>query len=238
MTQNEPNAASVRFDTRFVVSIDRFSRWRTLAFSWLDLLFKAGVWALLLWQLAFQVSEVKGGSMLDSFRPGDRLVIDKATSKLRSVRRGDVIVFRGLRETADGQLERADFIKRVIGLPGDTVATNWTEDEATGEFRHTVRVNGEQFDEISDARLTTDGIVDLFIRPEFSTNELTHGDFREERQVVVPKNRYFVLGDNRVQSRDSRVPGEFGDADGLVHRTDIIGVVRIRLMPWSRRRFY
>ncbi|MFH1377193.1 MAG: signal peptidase I [Planctomycetota bacterium] len=238
MTQKEPNALSIGFDTRFIVLPDRYSRWRLIAFSWLDLLFKAGVWALLLWQLIFQVSEVKGGSMLDSFRPGDRLVIDKATPKIRAVRRGDVIVFRGLRETMDGRVERADFIKRVIGLPGDSVDAFWSNDDETGIFRHTVRVNTVPFTETNEARLTTDGIVDLLIRPDFIGNGSDVGVVSEVRRVVVPENRFFVLGDNRVQSRDSRVPGEFGDIDGLVHRTDIIGVVRVRLMPWSQRRVY
>ena len=82
-------------------------------------LFKAAlevaVLAAALWLFVFQVSVVHGYSMGPTLEPGDRLVVDKLSYRLRDIRRFDVIVFGCPAQRG------TDYVKRVVGLPGETV---------------------------------------------------------------------------------------------------------------------
>ncbi len=136
-----------------------------------------------------QVSVVRGQSMQPCLRDGDRLVVDRLAYQLGGVARFDVVV---LRYPADPTV---DFVKRVVGLPGDRVRLR----------------GGALF--LNGRRL-----------PE------TFGPLRDHDDVperVVPLDHYFVLGDNRPVSCDSR---EFG----VVPRDLIKGKVRIRFWPIAR----
>jgi signal peptidase I len=88
---------------------------------------EVAVLAAALWLFVFQVSVVSGHSMDPSLEPGDRLVVDKISYHWRSMRRFDVVVFeRPRRRHVDGggtQVvgSNVDYVKRVIGLPGETV---------------------------------------------------------------------------------------------------------------------
>lgn len=109
---------------------------------------------------------IRGQSMQPTFVDGERVMLQKC---LYDIQRGDVIIFSSSLDPGK------DLIKRVVGLPGDTISVR-----SNGE----VIVNGESFPEeyIQRSRLP---------RPEFP-------------RVVVPPGSYFVLGDNRPQSQDSR----------------------------------
>jgi signal peptidase I len=111
---------------------------------------------------------VDGTSMEPSLHEGERVVVSKLAFRTAQPGRGDVVVFRF---PAD---QRLRFIKRVIGLPGETVAIH------DGQ----VLVNGRP-------------LVEPYLVDE------TLGDFPS---VKVPAGHYFVLGDNRPNSRDSRYP--------------------------------
>src|SRR5262245_18443375 len=131
----------------------------------------------------FQQSKIPSGSMEDTLLIGDYIMVNRyiyspATSALertllpaRDIRRGDVIVFK-FPETPE-----IDYIKRVIGLPGDTVEIR----------RGYVYVNGEKLDEpyVKDAYRQQDS------RDPFP----------------VPADNYWVMGDHRDRSADSRVWG-------------------------------
>jgi len=136
-----------------------------------------------------QISVVRGHSMEPSLHDGDRLVVDRVSYNLVDAQRGDVVVLRYPRNPA------VDFVKRIIGLPGDRVALR------DGQ----VLLNGApivlQFDWVAD-----------------------HQDMAE---VAVPDGNYFVLGDNRPISCDSR---EFG----LVAQELLKGRVRARFWPLDR----
>ncbi|MDD3661577.1 MAG: signal peptidase I [Candidatus Dojkabacteria bacterium] len=132
----------------------------------------AGAIVIFVYLFVASPHEVIGRSMEDSFWNGEYLLADKISYHLNSPNRGDVVIFK--------QTETDDYIKRVIGGPGDTV-----------EVRDgSVHVNGEPLDESEylDAGVYTDP-----------------GAFLKEGQVYsVPEGKYFVMGDNRNHSSDSR----------------------------------
>ncbi len=140
---------------------------------------------------------VRGASMEPTFLDGEYLVIDELSYRLREPERGEVIVFRY------PQSPSQFFIKRIIGLPGETV---------TVENGHVVIHNlqhpeGVVLDESSylDAAVRTGGNLTL----RLSATE------------------FFVLGDNREASSDSR-------SWGALPRDDIIGRVWLRAFPFTR----
>lgn len=119
--------------------------------------------------------EVLGRSMEDSFYNGEYLLADKISYMFREPQRGEVVIFK--------QTDTADYIKRIIGTPGDTV-------EVRDGFFY---INGKRLleDEYLDSSVYTDPGVFL----------------KEGRVFVVPDNKYFVAGDNREHSSDSRTFG-------------------------------
>jgi signal peptidase I len=111
------------------------------------------------------------------------LAIGRALLPVRSIRRGDIVVFKYPDEPD------RDFIKRVIGLPGETI-----------ELRNKkVYVNGKPLDE---------PYVHFLTPPSTEYQEVTSSDVREQfAPVTVPPDHYFVMGDNRDNSQDSRYWG-------------------------------
>ncbi len=152
-------------------------------------LFCGAAMILVLHLYVVQISVVRGHSMRPSLCDGDRLVVDRLAYELADVDRFDVVV---LRYPADPTI---DFVKRVIGLPGDRVRID----------RGTIYVN------------------DVPIAEAFAHV----ADWAVMRECVVPANSYFVLGDNRPISCDSR---EFG----VVGRELLKGRVRVCFWPLNR----
>ncbi|NTU46690.1 signal peptidase I [Candidatus Roizmanbacteria bacterium] len=121
-------------------------------------------------------NQVKGASMEPSFHSGDFIFTSKVTYKLRTPHRGDVVVFQA---PSNHDIE---YIKRIIGLPGDTIMVK----------EGTVYVNGSALKENYIAAATS----------------VWEGGFLKEAQpITVPADELFVMGDNRPHSSDSR---EFG----------------------------
>jgi signal peptidase I len=132
-----------------------------------------------------QVSIVRGNSMEPALHDGDRLVVDRVTYSLGEVHRGDVVVLRYPRNPA------IDFVKRVVGLPGDRIAMQ----------NGVLLVNGDVAEDFGRIR-----------------------DRQDIAEHEVPADHFFVLGDNRPISCDSR---EFG----LVPHNLLRGRVRMRFWP-------
>ena len=131
---------------------------------------------LFVYLLVLQPHKIKGGSMLPNFPDGEFLLTDKVTYRLGEPKRGDVIVFKPPLSEDD------EFIKRIIGLPGERVSLR----------NNKVYING---------KLLTEEYLD----PSLLT---TGGNFLSEGgEVVVPLGSYFVMGDNRSHSSDSRAWG-------------------------------
>ncbi len=132
----------------------------------------------------FQPNQVKGSSMYPTFKDGQFIFTDKISYRLGKPKRGEVVVFRSPKNPDQ------DFIKRIIALPGETVKISGGK----------VYVNGTQLNEANylDATVITG--------PE--------SYLAEDQEIVVPNGLYFVMGDNREHSSDSRdfgpvKPGEF-----------------------------
>ncbi len=140
-----------------------------------------------------QMFYIPSGSMLPTLQVGDRIVVDKLSYRLHAVGRGDVVVFR--RPPLE-HAPYADLVKRVIGLPGDTVASEGGR----------VYINGKPLAEPwlpQPVPLTTPS-------PAPQAFSLDH-------PYTVPAGEYFVMGDNRTDSEDSRYFGPI-PADLVVGR--------------------
>jgi len=132
---------------------------------------------LFVYLLILQPHKIKGASMTPNFPDGEYLLTDKVTYRFREPDRGDVIVFEAPTGT-DGE----EFIKRIIGLPGEEIQIS----------QGSVFVNRNELKE-------------LYIPTSSYT---ASGEFLPEiRSITVPDNSYFVLGDNRDHSSDSRAWG-------------------------------
>jgi len=157
----------------------------------------AVILALFIRTFVVQAFKIPTGSMEENLLIGDHLLVNKfifgpsasaverAVLPMASLKRGEVVVFKYPEEPD------RDFIKRVIGLPGETV-----------ELREKkVYINGTPLDE---------PYVHFLAPPRGGTefNEVTSYDVRERYgPVTVPPNQYFVMGDNRDNSQDSRYWG-------------------------------
>jgi signal peptidase I len=143
-----------------------------------------------------QAFKIPTGSMENNLLIGDHLLVNKfifgptplaigrALLPVRPIRRGDIVVFKYPEEP-----ER-DFIKRVIGLPGETIELK----------NKKVHVNGQPLEE--------SGYVHFLTPPSNDYQEVTSYDLRERfGPVTVPEDKYFVMGDNRDNSQDSRYWG-------------------------------
>jgi signal peptidase I len=141
-----------------------------------------------------QAFKIPTGSMENNLLIGDHLLVNKfvfaptltgaerALLPVRNIRRGDIVVFKYPDEP-----ER-DFIKRVIGLPGETLELK----------NKRVHINGQPLDEP----------YVHFLEPASEGQEVTSFDVRERYGPVrVPDGQYFVMGDNRDNSQDSRYWG-------------------------------
>lgn len=142
-----------------------------------------------------QRTEVIGTSMEYTLSDGDNLIVDKISYRFRNPQRFDIIVFPYQYK------EDTYYIKRIIGLPGETVQI-----DANG----TIYIDGEELEESYGREVIKD--------PGIAAEPITLGE-----------GEYFVLGDNRNASSDSRDPSV-----GNIKREDIIGRAWLRIYPFSR----
>ncbi len=140
-----------------------------------------------------QRTEVIGTSMVPTLEDGDQLITDKISYRFREPERFDIIVFPY--EPAD-----AFYIKRIIGMPGETIRI---EDGK-------IYVNGEVLKESYGYGYTE--AIDL-----------------EGKDLVLGEDEYFVLGDNREVSMDSR----YEDV-GKIHRKQLLGRAFLRIYPFNK----
>jgi len=134
---------------------------------------------------------VVGASMEPGLQEGQRLLINKVVYNFHPPERGDVIVFQ-----RDNQ--QMDYIKRIIGLPGESV-------------------------EIKNGTVYIHQNGKAFPLDEPYINDLSSDDFQGD---IIPENEYFVLGDNRNNSNDSR-------NGWTAKREDIIGKAWFKIWPPS-----
>ena len=138
-----------------------------------------------------QRTEVSGSSMETTLSDKDQLIVDKMTYRFRDPKRYDIVVFPYQYQ------DNTYYIKRIIGLPGETVQI----------LSGMVYIDGMRLD-------------------EHYGNEIMENPGIAEEPLTLGEDEYFVLGDNRNNSRASDV--------GLIHRKDLIGRAWIRVWPLSQ----
>lgn len=139
-----------------------------------------------------QTFVVQGKSMEPTYRNRDYLLVDKVSYRFSEPRRGQIAVFH------NPENRRVDFVKRIIGLPGETIA-------------------------ISDGKVL---INDNLLKEQYLSGIKTEA-FDEISEIRLSENEYFVMGDNRENSLDSR-------RIGPISRDDLIGHVFVRVLPAQR----
>jgi signal peptidase I len=166
--------------------------------EWVLLILGALTVALIIKTFLFQAFYIPSESMSPTLEKNDRVVVNKLSYRLHDVNRGDIVVFKAP-EGVDPTVK--DLVKRVIGLPGETI-------EQTGGR---IYVNGKRLKEpyLTDGAIAEPG-------PGFA-------------RIKIPKDSYWVMGDNRSNSKDSRL-----FPDHFIHKRDIVGRVFVRVWPLHR----
>ena len=138
-----------------------------------------------------QRTQVSGESMETTLSDGDHLIVDKISYRFNEPQRYDIIVFPYRLE------KNTYYIKRIIGLPGETV-------QVVDGY---VYINGVQLDE------------------HYGNDVMNEAGLAAEPLTLGP-DEYFVLGDNRNNSQDSRASNV-----GLIHRDELLGRAWVRIWP-------
>lgn len=167
--------------------------------------------AVLVKTLAFQAFYIPSESMVETLQINDRVLVNKISYRLGEPQRGDVVVFdrtpdtdesfvgalfRNLGESIGVRTPEADLIKRVVGLPGETIEIR----------QNTIFIDGVALEE----PYLEEGIRTTRMDP-----------------VTVPDDSYFVMGDNRPRSLDSR-------SFGTISHEEIVGKAFVIIWPTSR----
>ena len=142
-----------------------------------------------------QRTRVSGSSMETTLSNGDNLIVDKLTYHFKEPKRYDIIVFPYKYE------ENTYYIKRIIGLPGETV-------QIIDGYTY---INGEQL------------VGDIY------GAEVMEAAGIAAEPITLGEDEYFVLGDNRNHSSDSRDPSV-----GILKRKDLMGRAWIRIYPFDK----
>lgn len=142
-----------------------------------------------------QRTRVNGSSMEPTLQNSDNLIVDKLSYRFSDPERFDIIVFPFQYE------EKTYYIKRIIGLPGETVRI---------DYDGNIYINDEKLDESYG-------------------KEVMEDPGRAITEIELGPDEYFVLGDNRNDSSDSRI-----QAVGNIHRDDIIGRAWVRIYPFDK----
>jgi signal peptidase I len=202
--------------------------------------------ALVLRIFLFQPFTIPSASMEPNLYQGDYIIVSKYSYGYsrhsvpfsppifsgrvleRPAHRGDIVVFKLPRDN------RTDYVKRVIGLPGDHIQMK----------NGLLYLNGKQVPRTYVGTTKEDSgygfIRDIAVFREtlpggksYLTNDFgTDGELDNTQEFVVPEGHYFMMGDNRDNSSDSRVPPEAGGV-GYVPAENLVGKAQIILLSWN-----
>ncbi len=151
-------------------------------------------------------TKIEGSSMEPTLSNSDYLLVEKVSYRFTNPKRFDVVIFHAT--------EEKDYIKRIIGLPGETI--EFKDDQ--------LYVNGQYIEE----PYLTEAIIQ-------SNSQYTH-DFTLSEDIdgnyqTIPEGYYLVLGDNRPNSSDSRKGIK---SVGLISENDIVGKAMVVYWPFQR----
>src|SRR5947209_13695751 len=164
------------------------------AVEWVVIVVAALLAALLIKTFLLQAFYIPSDSMNPTLVQRDRVLVNKLSYHFHDVHRGDIVVFK--RPPGENDPTIKDLIKRVIGLPGDTV-------------------------EGRDGQIVINGRV---LHEPYTAKNSPMNDFTPRK---IPPGHYFVMGDNRSNSKDSRVFGP-------IAKSLIVGRAFIRVRPISK----
>jgi signal peptidase I len=170
----------------------RLPRLKHWLFDWTETIVVALVLALIIRAFFLQVFWIPSGSMEPTLDINDRIVVNKVTYFFRPPRRLEVVVFR---QVAAFDSTKKDLIKRLVGLPGETL-----------ELKN--------------------GIIYINNQPVAERHPI-HQDYANFGPLVIPPDSFFVMGDNRPESADSRYWG-------FLPKTNLIGPAFLRIWPLLR----
>ena len=170
-------------------------------FSWVREILTTALYLLTVLALTYlfiqyvgQRTHVNGDSMNVTLEDGDNLIVDKLSYRFKEPERFDIIVFPYQYQ------EQTFYIKRIIGMPGETV-------------------------QIIDGMVYIDGEM---LQEDYGKEIMQYAGSAEE-ELSIGEDEYFVLGDNRNNSSDSRDPSV-----GLIKEDQIIGKAFIRIWPLNK----
>lgn len=157
---------------------------------------------LVIYGLVVQPHKVSGQSMMSTLKDGELILTNKLVYRTRQPERGDVITFKAPIDP------KKDYIKRIIGLPGEKVEIN----------NNSVKIYNRKH---PDGFILNEDYLD--------SNQITEAGmaFREGESHIIPDNEYMVMGDNRLNSYDSR-------AWGPLKKSAIIGKAWFVYWPFDR----
>ncbi|MGG3495521.1 signal peptidase I [Peribacillus simplex] len=166
--------------------------------DWIKAAMIAFVIYILIRTFFFSSYDVEGDSMQPTLEDGNKLVVNKMSYQIQDINRFDIIVFHAN--------AKEDYVKRVIGIAGDHI--RYKDD--------CLYVNGEKVDEPYLEKYK-EGYPGQNFTGDFTLKELTG-------MTTVPKGKLFVMGDNRLESADSR---HFG----YIPVKNVVGKVDVRYWP-------
>ena len=182
-------------------NVEKTEKEKNELWEWTKALLIAFAIAAFIRYFLFTPIVVDGESMMPTLENGDRMIVNKFSYKIGEPKRFDIVVFHAP--------EQKDYIKRVIGLPGDYI--EYKDDQ--------LYINGKPYDE---------PYLDQY-KAEITEGNLTY-DFNlkdiDPSLDVIPEGYVFVMGDNRQYSKDSR-------HIGIVSIDEIIGNTSIVFWPLS-----
>jgi signal peptidase I len=175
--------------------------WTRSAVEWVLVIVGALAVAMAIKVTTVQAFYIPSASMEPTLQVGDRVLVNKWSYRLHDVNRGDIVVF-SRPPTEDSNIN--DLIKRVVGLPGETV---------TIDNNH-VMIDGQVLDE-------------PYLPAGTQTQAVGTEGCAPAKPCVVPDGEVFVMGDNRTNSKDSRYLGP-------IKESSIIGRAFVRVWPFTR----
>ncbi len=171
--------------------------------EWVIVIVGAILLALIVKVFLLQAFYIPSLSMYPTLHEGDRVLVNKLSYRLHDVNRGDVIVFE--RPPSETSSNIPDLIKRVVGLPGESITIE----------NGSVFVDGKRLDE----NYLPDGTVTSAAN---APNKCT-----TDAPCIVPEGKVWVMGDNRGDSKDSRY-------FGAIDESSIVGRAFITVWPLGR----
>ncbi len=163
--------------------------------EWVVIIAVALIGALVIRSVLFQAFFIPSASMDPTLKVHDRILVNKLSYDLHPVHRGDIVVFKRSPNMVDADLNVKDLVKRVVGLPGETIQST------------------------PDGHVEIDGRIlkESYLPPGTNPGPPI-------TKQVIPAGQYFVMGDNRDDSSDSRVWGP-------IKKSQIIGRAFILIWP-------